>query len=62
MPGLLLAGTWTDTGWPATLESAVLSGHAAAAEALGDSASSRAAACPRRTAAGAPALAGTGAS
>ena len=33
-PGLLLAGAWTATGWPATLESAVLSGHAAAAAAL----------------------------
>jgi hydroxysqualene dehydroxylase len=32
--GLVLAGTWTATGWPATLESAVLSGHAAAREAL----------------------------
>ncbi len=32
--GLLLAGAWTDTGWPATLEGAVLSGHAAAREAL----------------------------
>jgi monoamine oxidase len=32
--GLVLAGAWTDTGWPATLESAVLSGHAAAREAL----------------------------
>jgi squalene-associated FAD-dependent desaturase len=32
--GLLLAGSWTATGWPATLESAVLSGHAAAAGAL----------------------------
>ncbi len=31
VPGLALAGAWTDTGWPATLESAVLSGHAAAA-------------------------------
>jgi squalene-associated FAD-dependent desaturase len=28
--GLALAGSWTDTGWPATLEGAVLSGHAAA--------------------------------
>jgi squalene-associated FAD-dependent desaturase len=28
--GLVLAGSWTATGWPATLESAVLSGHAAA--------------------------------
>jgi squalene-associated FAD-dependent desaturase len=34
IPGLVLAGTWTATGWPATLESAVLSGHAAAAVAL----------------------------
>jgi squalene-associated FAD-dependent desaturase len=32
--GLLLAGAWTDTGWPATLEGAVLSGHAAAEAAL----------------------------
>ena len=30
LPGLALAGAWTDTGWPATLEGAVLSGHAAA--------------------------------
>jgi len=30
MPGLALAGTWTATRWPATLESAVMSGHAAA--------------------------------
>ena len=28
--GLTLAGAWTATGWPATLEGAVLSGHAAA--------------------------------
>lgn len=34
VPGLVLAGSWTDTGWPATLEGAVLSGHAAAREAL----------------------------
>jgi hydroxysqualene dehydroxylase len=33
--GLVLAGAWTDTGWPATLEGAVLSGHEAAREALG---------------------------
>jgi 4-hydroxy-3-methylbut-2-enyl diphosphate reductase len=31
LPGLLLAGAWTDTGWPATMEGAVRSGHAAAA-------------------------------
>jgi hydroxysqualene dehydroxylase len=32
--GLALAGAWTGTGWPATLEGAVLSGHAAAEAAL----------------------------
>ena len=30
LPGLLLAGDWTATGLPATIESAVLSGHACA--------------------------------
>jgi squalene-associated FAD-dependent desaturase len=30
--GLVLAGAWTDTGWPATMEGAVRSGLAAAAE------------------------------
>jgi squalene-associated FAD-dependent desaturase len=34
VPGLALAGAWTDTGWPATLEGAVVSGHAAGAVAL----------------------------
>ena len=34
LDGLVLAGAWTATGWPATLEGAVLSGHAAAEEAL----------------------------
>jgi len=34
IPGLLLAGAWTDTGWPATMEGAVRSGRAAAREAL----------------------------
>ena len=32
--GLYLAGAWTDTGWPATMESAVRSGLAAARAAL----------------------------
>ncbi len=32
--GLFLAGAWTATGWPATMESAVRSGTAAAREAL----------------------------
>ena len=30
LPNLFLAGAWTDTGWPDTMESAVRSGHAAA--------------------------------
>ncbi len=30
LPGLSVAGAWTDTGWPATMEGAVRSGHAAA--------------------------------
>jgi hydroxysqualene dehydroxylase len=34
LAGLVLAGAWTDTGWPATLEGAVKSGHTAAGEAL----------------------------
>lgn len=33
LSNLLLAGDWTDTGWPATMESAVRSGNAAAAAA-----------------------------
>ncbi|HJU87474.1 MAG TPA: hydroxysqualene dehydroxylase HpnE, partial [Gemmatimonadota bacterium] len=37
--GLWLAGDWTDTGWPATMEGAVLSGERAAAAALGHAAS-----------------------
>jgi squalene-associated FAD-dependent desaturase len=32
MPGLTLAGAWTDTGWPDTMEGAVRSGLAAAAQ------------------------------
>lgn len=34
VPGLVLAGAWTGTGWPATLEGAVRSGHTAARLAL----------------------------
>lgn len=33
-PGLLLAGAWTATGWPATMEGAVRSGATAARQAL----------------------------
>ena len=35
LPGLALAGAWTDTGWPATMEGAVRSGHTAARIVLG---------------------------
>lgn len=34
VPGLYLAGAWTDTGWPATMEGAVRSGLATARAAL----------------------------
>lgn len=34
VPGLTVAGAWTDTGWPATMEGAVRSGQAAARLAL----------------------------
>ncbi|WP_051939490.1 hydroxysqualene dehydroxylase HpnE [Phaeacidiphilus oryzae] len=34
IPDLYLAGAWTATGWPATMEGAVRSGHAAADQAL----------------------------
>jgi uncharacterized protein with NAD-binding domain and iron-sulfur cluster len=53
--GLFLAGAWTDTGWPATMEGAVRSGNAAAAEALvslGRPTSSRATAPGQRAVAG----------
>jgi hydroxysqualene dehydroxylase len=33
-PGVVRAGTWTDTGWPATMESAVRSGRSAAQHVL----------------------------
>ena len=35
-PGLAIAGAWTDTGWPATMEGAVRSGRAAASVCLRD--------------------------
>ena len=36
LPGLYLAGSWTDTGWPATMEGAVRSGLRAAQAALAE--------------------------
>jgi uncharacterized protein with NAD-binding domain and iron-sulfur cluster len=59
LPGLVLAGAWTDTGWPDTMEGAVRSGLNAALElkrGLGWP-PGRGKACP----AGAPARAGAGA-
>ena len=35
IPNLLLAGDWTATGWPATMEGAVRSGYLAARAILG---------------------------
>jgi squalene-associated FAD-dependent desaturase len=35
-PALAVAGAWTDTGWPATMEGAVRSGRRAAFEVIGD--------------------------
>lgn len=43
---LVLAGAWTDTGWPATMESAVRSGRAAAG-ALADALGTRQGGAPR---------------
>ncbi|MFQ5861360.1 MAG: FAD-dependent oxidoreductase, partial [Dehalococcoidia bacterium] len=34
VPNLVLAGEWTDTGWPSTMEGAVRSGNTAAQEVL----------------------------
>jgi squalene-associated FAD-dependent desaturase len=36
VPGLALAGSWTDTGWPDTMEGAVRSGHSAAQQLIRD--------------------------
>jgi squalene-associated FAD-dependent desaturase len=59
LPGLVLAGAWTDTGWPDTMEGAVRSGLNAARELRRGLArpSGRELVCP----AGAPAPAGAGA-
>jgi len=36
VPGLVLAGSWTDTGWPDTMEGAVRSGHSAARQLISE--------------------------
>jgi len=59
--GLVLAGAFTDTGWPATLEGAVLSGHAAAIQALAELGVEPGAGFTGAPAAPGPRLAGTGA-
>ena len=41
VPGIYLAGAWTDTGWPATMESAVRSGLVAASAVLSELARGR---------------------
>ncbi|MDA8292361.1 MAG: hydroxysqualene dehydroxylase HpnE [Actinomycetota bacterium] len=46
VPGLHLAGAWTDTGWPATMEGAVRSGVAAAADVMRSVGRERAVSCP----------------
>ncbi len=42
--GLVLAGSWTDTGWPDTMEGAVRSGHCAAQQLINELAGRQAAA------------------
>jgi squalene-associated FAD-dependent desaturase len=42
LPGLVLAGAWTDTGWPDTMEGAVRSGRTAAQELIQPTAGSAA--------------------
>ncbi|HEY6745208.1 MAG TPA: hydroxysqualene dehydroxylase HpnE [Mycobacteriales bacterium] len=46
VPGVALAGAWTATGWPATMEGAVRSGHAAAQALLHPSRTAAAAGVP----------------
>jgi len=63
-PGLVLAGAWTDTGWPDTMEGAVRSGEHAAEELISELAREPAAtriSSPGRQAAGGERSADTGA-
>jgi squalene-associated FAD-dependent desaturase len=48
-PGLVVAGAWTDTGWPATMEGAVRSGRQAARELVADLARTAPHGAPART-------------
>jgi squalene-associated FAD-dependent desaturase len=52
LPGLVLAGAWTDTGWPDTMEGAVRSGRKAAQELIQPMAGLAGTAGPARAAAG----------
>jgi predicted NAD/FAD-dependent oxidoreductase len=57
LPGLAVAGAWTATGWPASMEGAVRSGHTAATKLLSELAGLPAARAPMVTAAqGRPAV------
>ncbi|WP_310964621.1 hydroxysqualene dehydroxylase HpnE [Nocardioides terrisoli] len=47
LPGLHLAGAWTDTGWPATMEGAARSGEAAVASVRGSAGRGRVGSLPR---------------
>ena len=61
VPGLVLAGAWTDTGWPDTMEGAVRSGESAAQHIIGEIGGSAVAAqaqAQAQPAAAAPASAG----
>jgi uncharacterized protein with NAD-binding domain and iron-sulfur cluster len=50
-PGLAIAGAWTDTGWPDTMEGAVRSGRSAALKLMEHLAAGHGAAAARRPAA-----------
>jgi uncharacterized protein with NAD-binding domain and iron-sulfur cluster len=54
VPGVFLAGAWTDTGWPATMEGAVRSGLSASLAALATTGPCRAARGVDRLTAAAP--------
>jgi squalene-associated FAD-dependent desaturase len=47
LPGLAVAGAWTDTGWPDTMEGAVRSGRSAALKILGERPAARTAGAER---------------
>jgi monoamine oxidase len=56
--GLAVAGAWTETGWPDTMEGAVRSGRSAARKLIADLAGAAAHADEGVTAAAAPSVSG----